>query len=40
MDQEPRLAYKITAGQPISEAPLVPVQGNLLRGIDNKTVRR
>ena len=40
MDQEPRLAFKITAGQPISEAPLVPVQGNLLRGIDNKTVRR
>ena len=40
MDQEPRLAFKITAGQPISEAPLVPVQGNLLRGIENKTVRR
>ena len=40
MDQEPRLAFKITAGQPISEAPLVPVQGNLLRGIDSKTVKR
>ena len=40
MDQEPRLAFKITAGQPISEAPLVPVQGNLLRGIGNKTFRR
>ena len=40
MDHEPRLAFKITAGQPISEAPLVPVKGNLLRGIDNKTVRR
>ena len=40
MDHEPRLAFKITAGQPISEAPLVPVKGNLLRGIDNKTVGR
>jgi len=27
MDPEPRLAFKIRAGQPISEAPLVPVQG-------------
>jgi hypothetical protein len=33
-------SQKITAGNPISKVSSVPVQGNLLKGIDNKTVRR